>query len=106
MAPVAGGATEPAPPRYELHLYVAGSSPRSVRAISNVRRICERFLHGRHDLEVIDIYQQTEKAHEADIVGVPTLIRALPRPLRRLVGDLSDEARVIEALGLQGPGLG
>lgn len=86
--------------RFELRLYVAGPSPRSQRAVANLRRICDRFLSGRHDLEVVDIFQQTEMAKEADIIGAPTLIKSLPLPLRRLVGDLSDEQRVLAALGL------
>lgn len=92
------------PEPYQLHLYVAGSSPRSLRAIENLHAICDRHLPDRHELEVVDIYQQTEKAKEADILGAPTLIKTLPLPLRRLVGDLSDEARVLRALGLEPAG--
>jgi circadian clock protein KaiB len=90
--------------RFRLRLFVAGSSPGSQRAIANLRSICDRFLAGRHDLEVIDIYQQTEMAKQADIVGAPTLIKSLPAPLRRRVGDLSDEPRVLSALGLRPSG--
>lgn len=86
--------------RYRLSLYVAGTSARSQLAVANLRRICQRFLGDRHDLEIVDIYQQTEKAKAADVVGTPTLVKSFPLPLRRLVGDLSDETRVLHALGL------
>lgn len=91
-------------PRYRLALYVAGASARSERAIANLRRLCEGRLAGRVDCEVIDIYQQVERAREADILGAPTLIKLLPQPVRRLIGDLSDEAAVLRALGLEPAG--
>lgn len=94
-----------APPEiapYRLALYVAGATRRSERAIGNLRRLCKRWLDGRFDLEVIDIYQQVERAREADILGAPTLIKLQPTPVRRVVGDLSDESRLLRALGLEG----
>jgi circadian clock protein KaiB len=87
---------------YKLALYVAGATRRSERAIANLRRLCEERLEDRFDLEVIDIYQQVERAREADIIGTPTLIRMAPLPVRRVIGDLSDEARLLRALGLEG----
>lgn len=86
---------------YKLALYVAGATRRSERAIANLRRLCEERLEGRFDLEVIDIYQQVDRAREADIIGAPTLIRMAPLPVRRVMGDLSDEARLLRALGLE-----
>lgn len=86
---------------HRLALYVAGATWRSARAIANLRRLVDGRLGGRVDLEVIDVYQQIERAREADILGVPTLVRIEPRPARRVVGDLSDEARILRALGLE-----
>lgn len=86
---------------YKLALYVAGATRRSQRAIANLRRLCEERLGDRCEVEVIDIYQQIERAREADIVGTPTLIRSSPLPVRRVIGDLSDEARLLRALDLE-----
>jgi circadian clock protein KaiB len=86
--------------QYRLRLYVAGPTPRSTRAIVNARRICEQYLRGRYALEVIDLYQQPALAAEDQIVAAPTLLRMRPLPLRRLIGDLSDRARVLVGLGL------
>jgi circadian clock protein KaiB len=86
---------------YRLRLYVAGSTPQSQRAIANIRQICERHLAGRFDLEVIDIYQQPKLTAGEQIVAAPTLIKRLPLPLRRFVGDLSNLERVLVGLDLQ-----
>ena len=86
---------------YVLRLYVAGSTPTSQRAIAHIKAICEEHLHGRYDLEVIDIYQQPEQIAEAQIIAAPTLLKRLPLPLRRLVGDLSDTERVLIGLDLR-----
>ena len=83
-----------------LRLYVAGTTARSVRAVATARRLLESRLPGRYTLAVVDIYQDPEAARVHQIVAVPTLIRLRPLPLRRLIGDLSDEARVLAALGL------
>ena len=88
--------------QYVLRLYVTGMTPRSIRAVENVRAICERYLRGRYDLEVIDVYQQPTLAKGEQIVAAPTLIRKLPLPLRRVIGDLSDTDKVL--LGLDLPG--
>ena len=88
--------------RYALHLFVAGKSPNSVRAIANIKRICEERLHGRYALEVVDLYQQPQLAQGEQIVAVPTLIKKWPLPLRRIVGDLSDGGRVLAMLDLAG----
>ncbi|MDN7024484.1 thiol-disulfide isomerase [Methanoculleus sp. FWC-SCC1] len=89
------------PARYVLRLYVAGMTPRSQRAIENIKEICETHLAGRYDLEVVDVYQQPERAQEAQIVAAPTLIKQLPLPLRKLIGDMSDTDRVLIGLGVQ-----
>lgn len=86
--------------QYVLRLYVSGATPRSAEAIANLSEICEEHLKGRFDLQVIDIYQQPELASERQIVAVPTLIKQLPLPLRRLVGDLSKQERVLVGLDL------
>jgi len=87
--------------RFIMKLYVAGQSPKSVTAIANLRRICEENLHGRYQMEVIDLYQQPQLAKGEQIVAVPTLIRKLPPPLRRIIGDLSDTERVLVGLDLR-----
>jgi len=86
--------------RYVLKLYVTGMTTRSARAIENMQTFCEKHLMGRYDLQVIDVYQQPELAREEQIVAIPTLIKKLPLPLRRLIGDMSDEERVLVGLNL------
>lgn len=90
----------PAGSRYVLRLYVTGSTPRSARAIENMHRICEEHLAGRYDLEVVDIYQRPDAAREFQLVAAPTLVKLLPEPLRRIVGDLSDRDKVLRGLDL------
>src|SRR5438309_1098426 len=85
----------------ELRLYVAGQTPRSVKSIENLKRLCEEHLKGRYELEVIDIYQQPGMASENQIIAAPTLIKKLPLPLRRLVGDFSNADRVVVGLDLK-----
>lgn len=87
--------------RYVLRLYVTGMTPRSTRAVENVRTICEEHLKGRYDLEVIDIYQQPTLAKGEQIIAAPTLIKKLPLPLRRVIGDLSSTERVLIGLDLK-----
>jgi circadian clock protein KaiB len=94
-------AAKPSRRRYALRLYVAGMTPRSARAIANIKEICEEHLETRHALQVIDIYQQPMLAERDQIIAVPTLIKKLPPPLRRLIGDLSDRERVLIGLDLQ-----
>lgn len=84
----------------KLRLYVAGTSTRSSTAISNVRGMCEQYFKGGFDLEVIDIYQQPELAEKENIIAAPTLVRSLPPPLRRIVGDMTDKDRVILVLDM------
>ena len=87
--------------RYLLRLYITGSSPRSTRAVANVKRICEEHLKGRYDLEVIDIYQQPVLAAGEQVIAAPTLIKKLPEPLRRLIGDMSNTDQVLFGLDLR-----
>ena len=86
--------------RYKLRLFVTGSTPRSARAIANMRKICEENLHGRYDLEVVDVYENPDATRELQIVATPTLVKILPEPLRRIIGDLSDKERVLAGLNL------
>lgn len=89
-----------APPSHILRLYVTGSTPRSTRAIENIRRLLESELPDRYDLEVVDVYQHPEAASEHQILAAPTLIKLLPEPVRRIIGDLSDTDRVLRGLDL------
>lgn len=86
--------------RYRLRLFLAGMGRRSVAALENLRRICEEHLPGRYELEVIDILQEPHRASEADLVAAPTLVKDLPLPLRKLLGDMSDTERVLVGLGI------
>lgn len=86
---------------YVLRLYVTGMTPKSVRAVANVRRICEQYLKDRYDLEVIDIYQQPTLAKGEQIVAAPTLIKKLPLPLRKVIGDMSSTERVLLGLDIR-----
>lgn len=87
--------------KYVLRLYVTGMTPRSTDAVSRIKSICEEHLKGRYELDVIDIYQQSTSIQDEQIVATPTLIKKLPLPLRRLVGDLSNKDRVLIGLDLQ-----
>ncbi len=90
-----------APPNhYVLRLFVTGSTPRSMRAIENMRRICTEDLQGRYDLQVIDVYQDPQATRELQIIATPTLVKVLPEPLRRIIGDLSDRERVLAGLDI------
>jgi len=87
--------------RYILRLYVAGLMPKSTLAIANIKKICEENLQGQYELEVIDLYQQPQLAQGDQIVAVPTLIKKLPAPLRRIIGDMSDTGLVLVGLDLR-----
>ena len=84
-----------------LRLYVAGTSPRSLRAIQNAKEICDEHLEGRYELQIIDIFQQPALAKDDQILAVPTLIKKLPAPLRRFIGDLSNRKVVLVGLDLK-----
>jgi circadian clock protein KaiB len=85
-----------------LRLFTSGSTPRSTRALQNLREICETDLQGNYDLEVVDIYQEPGRATESDIIAAPTLIKEEPLPTKRMVGDLSDRPKVLLGLAIGG----
>ena len=87
--------------KYVLRLYVTGLTPRSTKAIANVKEICEKYLKDRYELEVIDIYQQPKLAQGEQIIAAPTLIKKLPLPLRRLIGDMSDTEKFLVGIDLK-----
>jgi circadian clock protein KaiB len=89
------------PERYVLRLYVTGMTPRSTEAFGHIKAVCEEHLQGRYDLEVIDIYQHPQLAKDEQIIAVPTLVKKLPAPLRRLIGNLSDQERLLLGLDLR-----
>ncbi len=95
----AGDATRMMAP-YRLRLFISGSSPRSTRAIENLQRICEERLHGQYDLEIIDVYENPEATRDLQVIATPTLIKLLPEPSRRTIGDMSDPDRVLAGLSL------
>ena len=86
---------------YILRLYVTGTTMQSMRAIDNVKKICQEYLQGRFELEVIDLYQQPQLAQGEQIIAAPTLIKKLPLPLRRVIGDMSNTERVLVGLDLR-----
>ena len=90
----------PGTEKYVLRLFVTGMTPRSVNAIENIRKICEENLKGRYELEVIDIYQQPEYAKSEQILAAPTLIKKLPLPLRKFIGDMSDKEKILIGLNV------
>ena len=92
---------QPNQEQYILRLYVSGATPNSLRAIENIRNLCEEHLKGRFELEIIDIYQQPHLAKEGQIIAAPTLIKALPPPLRKFIGDLSQTERILVGLDIQ-----
>lgn len=87
--------------KYVLKLYITGSTPRSTRAIMNIRRICEEHLRDRYELEIIDIFQRPVLAKGEQIIAAPTLIKKLPLPLRKFIGDMSDTERILVGLDLR-----
>jgi circadian clock protein KaiB len=87
--------------QYVLRLYVTGMTPKSTRAIANVQKLCDKFLKGCYALEVIDIYQQPKLAQGEQIIATPTLIKQLPLPLRKLIGDMSDTERFLVGIDLK-----
>ncbi len=101
----APGPLDPQPARgddvFVFSLFIAGMSPQSRRAVDNITKLCDRHLAGRCELQIVDIYQQPELAQEEQLVAVPTLIKKLPFPLRRFIGDLSDTDRVLVRLDIR-----
>lgn len=87
--------------KFILSLFVAGMTPRSLRAIENARQLCEKYLKDRCELEVIDVYQQPSLAKDAQVIAAPTLVKHLPPPLQRFIGDLSDSEPILVRLALK-----
>ena len=86
--------------RFVLRLYVSGMTVRSRQAIDNIQKLCEEHLVGRYDLEIIDIYQQPELAKDGQVIAAPTLVKKLPPPLRKVIGDMGDPGRIMVVLGI------
>ncbi len=87
-------------PVFSLKLFVTGASPNSARAIANVKSICEKYLTKKYDLEIIDVYQQPLIAQNEHIIALPMLVKSFPLPLKRLIGDMSNEEKVLRGLSL------
>lgn len=87
--------------RWDLRLYTAGQSPKSLAALNNLKRICDQHLAGRYSIEVIDLMKNPRLAKDDEIVAIPTLVRKLPAPLRKIIGDLSNEERALVGLQLR-----
>jgi len=85
-------------PEYRFRLFIAGMNPTSIRAVENIRGICDRQLNGNYDLEVIDIYQQRDLVKEMNVIAVPTLIRLFPQPERRIMGDMREVEKVTQIM--------
>ncbi|MDQ2769919.1 MAG: circadian clock KaiB family protein [Bacteroidota bacterium] len=94
-------AKEEAEETWELRLYVAGQTPKSVTALANLRRYCEQHLQGRYKLEVIDLLLHPQLAEGDQILAIPTLVRKVPEPIRKIIGDLSNEERVLVGLDVR-----
>jgi circadian clock protein KaiB len=89
------------PQKWNLRLYTAGQSPKSLAALNNLKRICEEHLAGRYSIEVVDLLKNPRLAKDDEIVAIPTLVRKIPEPLRRIIGDLSDVDRALVGLQLK-----
>ena len=89
------------PDKWELRLYVAGQTPKSVAAFSNLKRVCEEHLAGKYKIEVVDLLKNPQLAQGDQIVAIPTLVRKLPEPVRKIIGDLSNTERVLVGLQLR-----
>lgn len=85
---------------YNFRLYVAGQTPKSIAAVANLKRLCDEHLQGRYNIEVVDLVQNPRLAQTDQIVAIPTLVRHLPEPIKRIIGDLSNADRVLTGMGL------
>ncbi|MEN6624379.1 MAG: circadian clock protein KaiB [Smithella sp.] len=92
---------EPAEKKWNLRLYVAGKTPKSIAAFANLKRICEEHLAGEYSIEIIDLIENPQLARGDQILAIPTLVRKLPEPVRKIIGDLSDTERVLVGLDLR-----
>jgi len=89
------------PDKWELRLYTAGQTPKSLAAIKNLKRVCEEHLAGRYEIEIVDLLKNPRLAKDDQIVAIPTLVRKLPDPVRKIIGDLSDTERALVGLQLR-----
>jgi circadian clock protein KaiB len=87
--------------QWELRLYVAGQTPKSVTAFANLKKLCEEHLHGQYRIEIVDLLQHPELAKQDQILAIPTLVRKLPPPIRQIIGDLSNQEKVLLGLDLR-----
>jgi circadian clock protein KaiB len=88
------------PSAYELRLYITGTRPQSLRAIKNLRAFCQARLDGRYKLQIVDLYQEPEQAAQAQVIAAPTLVKMTPLPVRRMIGDMSDDKKMSHGLDL------
>src|SRR6478735_4897293 len=86
---------------FVFHLFITGASPNSVRAINNVKHLCEEHMAGRYELQIIDVYQQPSIAQKEQIIALPLMIRKHPLPERRLIGDMSETTKILKTLGIE-----
>ena len=86
--------------KWELRLYVAGKTPKSVTALANLKRYCEEHLKGQYKIEVVDLLEQPQLAEGDQILAIPTLVRKVPEPIRKIIGDLSNEEKVLVGLNI------
>ena len=86
--------------KYALQLFITGATPNSTRAVANIKAICEQHLRGKYELEIIDVYRETEMAARNQVVALPMLIKKFPLPVRKLIGDMSKTEKVLDALGI------
>lgn len=101
---MSAGETGPGPDgAWMLRLYIAGATPKSARALANLRRICDRHLAGRYEITVVDLVQAPHLASADQIVAIPTLVRCRPEPVRKIIGDLSDTDKVLIGLEIRSP---
>lgn len=99
--PLESAAAPPAPDYWELRLYVAGKTARSVAAVENLERICEEHLRGKYSIEIVDLLEHPRLARDDQIIAIPTLVRKLPEPIRKVIGDLSNVERTLVGLQLR-----
>lgn len=101
VVPLSEAVSDPSNGRWELRLYVAGQTPRSLAALKNLRQLCKEHLHGQYHIEVVDLLVNPQLSREDEILALPTLVRKVPKPLRKIIGDLSNTEKVLVGLQLR-----
>ena len=101
LAPFPQDTDDGQPGRFELRLYIAGQTKRSIAALANIKRICETHLIGRYSIEIVDLNEAPHLAASDQILAIPTLVRRLPQPIKKIIGDLSNEERVLVSLDIE-----